>query len=107
MDRRATLAVIALGGAGLLLPPPRGSAQAPVSPLSSQTQGDADRKSVGCVSCHTQSDAKTMHASASVKLGCTDCHGGNAGVKAAGAKGSKEYEEAQHQAHVPPKNEDV
>ena len=45
-----------------------------------QNWDDAKTKSAGCVSCHTASDRKTMHASESVVLGCTDCHGGNAGV---------------------------
>ena len=81
----------------------RGLAQAP-SPLSGQTQEEADRKSAGCIACHQDSDAKTMHASPSVKLGCTDCHGGNATAKAAGTPGSKEYEDAQRQAHVQPRN---
>src|SRR5258708_3463464 len=40
-----------------------------------QTWTDADAKSKGCVSCHTQSDRKTMHASEAVVLGCTYCHG--------------------------------
>ena len=44
----------------------RGLAQAP-SPLSGQTQEEADRKSAGCVACHQDSDAKTMHASPSVQ----------------------------------------
>src|SRR5690349_24384214 len=38
---------------------------------------DADAKSSGCVSCHSESDAHTMHRSPAVVLGCTDCHGGN------------------------------
>ncbi len=97
----------ALAGTPLLLRSPRGLAQAPVSPLSTQSQEEADRKSVGCLSCHTQSDARTMHASPSVRLGCTDCHGGDAGVKAAGARGSRPYEEAQGAAHVAPRNRDV
>jgi hypothetical protein len=29
--------------------------------LSKQTQADADRKSAGCVTCHTQTDSPTMH----------------------------------------------
>ena len=29
---------------------------------------------------NTDTDAKSMHASDAVKLGCTDCHGGDAGV---------------------------
>ena len=42
-----------------------------------QTWEQADAKSAGCVSCHTASDRKTMHASPAVVLGCTDCHGGD------------------------------
>ena len=65
----------------------RGLAQAP-SPLSGQTQEEADRKSAGCIGCHKENDAKTMHASPSVKLGCTDCHGGNATSPAPSARGT-------------------
>ena len=52
---------------------------APAAPAF-QTWDDAQKKSAGCVSCHTQSDRKTMHATEAVVLGCTDCHGGNANV---------------------------
>ncbi|HSE12077.1 MAG TPA: hypothetical protein VLB69_05530, partial [Rudaea sp.] len=45
-----------------------------------QTWDDAQGKSAGCVSCHTASDRKTMHANEAVVLGCTDCHGGDAKV---------------------------
>src|SRR2546430_48982 len=38
-----------------------------------QTQSEADRKSVGCLECHSGSEP--MHASPYVVLGCTDCHG--------------------------------
>src|SRR4051794_29391180 len=38
---------------------------------------DAEAKSAGCVSCHSASDAHTMHRSPAVVLGCVDCHGGN------------------------------
>jgi hypothetical protein len=108
MHRRSLLlVVVALAGSALLLRSPRGLAQAPASPLSTQSQEDADRKSVGCVTCHTQSDAKTMHASPSVRLGCTDCHGGNADIKTAGSRGSKEYADAQRQAHVSPRSAEV
>jgi len=31
-----------------------------------------------CVHCHGPMDAPTMHADARVKIGCTDCHGGDA-----------------------------
>jgi hypothetical protein len=44
--------------------------------LSSQTQADADRKSIGCIQCHQGSI--DPHRKPTVKLGCTDCHGGNA-----------------------------
>src|SRR5437868_4265262 len=54
---------------------------APVAPAF-QTWDDAQKKSTGCVSCHTQSDRKTMHATEAVVLGCTDCHGGDASVYA-------------------------
>jgi hypothetical protein len=83
-----------------------GLAQSPPG-LSSQTQEQADAKSVGCVSCHTTTDQKTMHVSTSVRLGCTDCHGGNATVKTAGAAGTEEYRRAKEQAHVAPANRDL
>src|SRR5258706_15748395 len=41
-----------------------------------QPQAEADKKSRGCLECHTGSES--MHASPNVVLGCTDCHGGNA-----------------------------
>ena len=45
-----------------------------------------------------------MHASPSVRLGCVDCHGGNATARSAGSPGSKEYEDERRQAHVAPKH---
>ena len=45
------------------------------SPLTRQTQEAADAKSGGCLTCHK--GIEPMHASAAVRLGCTDCHGGN------------------------------
>jgi len=66
-----------------------------------QVQQQADLKSFGCVSCHTQSDASTMHNSPSVVLGCTDCHGGDAAVQnPAGDEGS--YDRARDAAHIMP-----
>src|SRR5580765_882115 len=52
---------------------------APAAPAF-QTWDDAQKKSTGCVSCHTKSDRKTMHANEAVVLGCTDCHGGDPNV---------------------------
>lgn len=101
---RSWLAGTALCGITLLalaqVPP--GLAQG--TKLSGQSQADADRKSAGCVSCHTETDAKTMHSAPSVRLGCIDCHGGDVNVKAAGAAGSREYDEAKRRAHVLPRN---
>jgi hypothetical protein len=55
--------------------------------LMGQTREDADRKSAGCISCHTQTDEPTMHTTGTLRLGCTDCHGGNADARvASGAK---------------------
>ncbi len=63
-------------------------AKAPPAPVL-QSKELAQTKSAGCISCHTDSEAKTMHQSPSVVLGCTDCHGGNAGViKPSGVDGS-------------------
>ncbi len=76
--------------------------------LKKQSEQDVARKSAGCLSCHTQPDSKTMHES-SVSLGCTDCHGGNAGPTAPpGTKpGDKEYEAQKDAAHVLPHNHDL
>src|SRR5471032_910098 len=51
-------------------PPPQSSL------LSVQTRQQADAKSRSCLGCHH--GIEPMHASSAVKLGCTDCHGGNA-----------------------------
>ena len=45
-----------------------------------QTRADADKKSAGCMSCHTKTDSASMHQSEGVVLGCVDCHGGDATV---------------------------
>jgi hypothetical protein len=76
---------------------------APSAPRT-QTQNQADAKSVGCISCHTDSDAKTMHAMPSVVLGCTDCHGGDASIRVPSLfqKASKDYVALKKKAHVLP-----
>ncbi len=75
--------------------------------LATQGETEADRKSNGCISCHTQTDQRTMHVSTSVRLGCTDCHGGNASIRAVGGPASPQYAEAKRKAHVLPKNPDL
>src|SRR5712664_4742156 len=69
-----------------------------------QSQKEADRKSSGCISCHTSTDEPTMHPTRTVHIGCTDCHGGNASISlAAGfAANSPEYNSAKEKAHVQP-----
>jgi hypothetical protein len=49
------------------------------SPPAPQAQdpAEATAKSAGCVTCHTASEAPTMHVSPAVQLGCADCHGGD------------------------------
>lgn len=50
--------------------------------------------------CHSPIDSTTMHAPGTVRLGCTDCHGGDAGVMNTAAKGTPGYDEAKNKAHV-------
>jgi hypothetical protein len=70
-----------------------------------QEWADAEAKSAGCQSCHTESDAHTMHRSPAVVLGCTDCHGGNpAIVRPEGStQGGSAWTLAQNRAHVLPR----
>ena len=74
----------------------------PSSSLNNQSQADADRKSAGCVTCHT-TDSASMHKEG-VRAGCTDCHGGDATALRASTmvKGSAEFLEVQRRAHVAP-----
>lgn len=78
----------------------------PVYPPAPAGQGPADvaAKSAGCMSCHEQTDSPTMHISGAVAIGCTDCHGGDAGVfrEASAAPGSPDYVDALEDAHVLP-----
>jgi LVIVD repeat len=77
-----------------------------------QSVMDAEKKSRGCMSCHTTTDRHTMHANPGVVLGCTDCHGGNANVtKPSGAsyaeksdnKNDGGYRKSMAEAHVLPR----
>jgi hypothetical protein len=82
------------------------SAQGGDNILLLQSQADADRKSAGCLTCHTSTDNPTMHATGTVRLGCTDCHGGNSEVRlpAGSPQNSTAYAEAKGQAHPQPSN---
>ncbi|MEI7932748.1 MAG: multiheme c-type cytochrome, partial [Alphaproteobacteria bacterium] len=70
-----------------------------------ETPAEARAASAGCLSCHTQTDAPSMHETAAVVLGCADCHGGDATVTApAGlAKTDPRYGTLRDQAHVLPR----
>ena len=86
----------------------RAEAQTPTDVLLQQSQSEADRKSAGCVTCHTATDSATMHNTGTVRLGCTDCHGGNSDIRlnADAPKGSLEYDQAIKQAHPQSRNPD-
>lgn len=77
------------------------ASNAPVSQSAEQMAA----KSAGCLTCHTDTDQKTMHPNPAVKLGCTDCHGGDAGVESSAANqpGDAPYMKAMEQAHVLPR----
>src|SRR5437870_886973 len=61
------------------------------SPLLRQTRAEADGKSSGCLTCHI--GIEPMHETGTVKLGCTDCHGGDAKPSpGSAARGSAEYQ---------------
>ena len=67
-----------------------------------QTQDEADAKTRGCMSsgCHNPIDSATMHAPGTVRLGCTDCHGGDASLMNSAAKDSAQYNDGKNRAHV-------
>jgi hypothetical protein len=91
---------------------------APGAPQS-QSLVDADRKSAGCVTCHTASGHRTMHENPGVVIGCADCHGGDPAIvkpesDAAPAPGHEDahsvgkalsvYAVARDKAHILPDN---
>jgi hypothetical protein len=102
----ALLALLAFGGAAHagLFNEQRKYITAPPAPKS-QSDEQVRQKSEGCQTCHTQTDQPTMHTNPAVKLGCTDCHGGDASVRLAGGipRGSDAYMKQQERAHVLPR----
>src|SRR6202165_4870309 len=76
------------------------------APFRGQSKAEADRKSSGCIYCHTSTDEPTMHPTKIVHLGCTDCHGGNSSVSVASntAPNSPKYNSAKEKAHVQPRD---
>lgn len=78
------------------------SAAGPPAPIS-QSREQAEARSQGCLSCHR--GIEPIHASASVRLACSDCHGGNndAAAPPGTGPGDAAYEEAKDRAHVQPR----
>lgn len=70
-----------------------------------QSVAEMDAKSEGCLTCHVKTDAPTMHVSPAVRLGCTDCHGGNEAVRGNSElpHDHPDYVAARDAAHVLPK----
>jgi len=106
----ALLAALVLPGAGTLAsegekPVTRDYSlvRAPPAPQK-QSLADMQEKSAGCHSCHLQTDAPTMHATPAVRLGCTDCHGGNAQITGNPdlPRDHPDYTAARDRAHVLP-----
>ena len=85
-----------------------GPASEPEQRLITQSQEEADRKSAGCITCHVRTDQPTMHATGTVRLGCTDCHTGDvavtlpAGLDAERDISRPEYRAAMKKAHPEP-----
>ena len=77
---------------------------APPAPVY-QDRAVVEAKSAGCLSCHTATDAPTMHnPAADIRLGCTDCHGGDASITATGLSADDAlYAARRDEAHVLPK----
>src|SRR5438874_12712686 len=98
--------LFAIVAAVLVTAPARaqGQGMSPPAPAK-QSATEAQRKSAGCISCHTTTDSLTMHTSPGVILGCADCHGGNAAafVPPSAQPGSAEYRRALAAAHVQPR----
>jgi len=59
-----------------------------------QSEAQMAEKSAGCYSCHVRTDLPTMHKTPAVRLGCTDCHGGDATSPAAFGKPELGYDSA-------------
>ncbi len=74
---------------------------APSAP-SSQSREQMNSKNIGCVSCHTESDQKTMHASVAVNLACVDCHGGDntVAIEVGTTRENPLYIEIMNHAHI-------
>ena len=102
----AYLAVIAVASVVVALHGNSVPSQGPAEQLRGQSIESAQRKSSGCISCHSPMDQATMHPSKTVQLGCTDCHGGDstAGIASGAPTDSAEYSAAKQKAHIQPRD---
>ncbi|MDP4605066.1 MAG: hypothetical protein NWS68_02800 [Erythrobacter sp.] len=73
-----------------------------------QSVAEMEAKSEGCNTCHVKTDAPTMHLTPAVRLGCTDCHGGDAAVRGNSQlpHDHPDYVASRDRAHVLPKYPD-
>src|SRR5215467_6552683 len=106
-NRRVTIAALSCAVAVLLsigLHAPSVARQEPAGPYRGQPRAEAERKSAGCITCHSPMDEPTMHPTKTVPLGCTDCHGGNAqpAIGPGASPNSPEYLNAKEKAHIQP-----
>lgn len=97
----ALVMLAALAGIQKALVQPSSAAEPAPASLLTQSPADVDAKSSGCRSCHGEVDEPTMHATGTVRLGCTDCHGGDASVHlpSGSQPNSAEYVAATGRAH--------
>ena len=98
------ISLLACIGLALLAELPKSLADELVTPVPpAMTAEEMHRSSVGCLDCHVKTDAPTMHTNPAVMIGCADCHGGKASVRAEGLQpGTAEYATAKQNAHVQP-----
>jgi hypothetical protein len=106
---RLVIALLLCASIALLVTGLRGFSATPqnASPIGmGQSSEEADRKSAGCVTCHSPLDEPTMHPTKTVQLGCIDCHGGDfsVGITPGTAANSPEYLAAKQKAHVHPRH---
>src|SRR3954465_7656879 len=108
---RIALACLLLAGCGSDPVP-----AAPPENLSRQSRETAEAKSAGCLSCHTMAKDKSgpgafddpnMHV-AEARVGCPDCHGGNAtAFRPEASPNARPYDDpyldAKTLAHVAPR----
>jgi hypothetical protein len=72
-------------------------------------RGETRLISTSCLSCHSKTDADTMHQPKDGKISCVDCHGGNGALDVrneqglAPAPGDAKFQYWKEKAHVQPR----